>query len=218
MAKYQVGEFEFVSKAAVKTLLSEELKSRVPGDIVTDPFVSGLLTALVGEHVDAMDKIGPGIEHWVVCSNVDLGFPGKGFRIKQIGSDELVEFGYGKVITPPSEVGRVAEALTQEAIEITRQVRTDAFQNGPAKCADSGAIITDKKDAKAVHRHPVRAELHRQFLESEGLEYEDVALTPATPARSGRRLADRELAQRWCDFQLARIDGMEVVKIRREES
>lgn len=218
MAKYQVGEFEFESKDRLKKRLSEELKSREPGDIVTDPYLSGLLTALVGEHLEAVDKIGPGIEHWVVCSNTDLGFPRKGFRIKQIGSDELVEFGYSKVINPPSEVGRVAEALTQEAIEITRQVRTDAFQNGPAKCADSGVIITDKTEAKAVHRHPVRAELHRQFLESEGLEYKDVALTPATPARSGRRLADRELAQRWCDFQLARIDGMAVVKIRRVDS
>ena len=215
MAKYQVGEFEFESKATVRRFLSEVLKSYAPGDIVTDPFVSGVLTALLREHPEAAEKIGPGIEHWVVCSNGDLGYSGKGFRVKQVGSNELVEFGYGKVISPPSHLGRVAEALTQEAISITRQVRTDAFQNGPVECVDTGAIITEKKDAEAVHRSPVRAELHRQFLASEGLTYEAVALAPA---RSGWQLADRELAGRWCDFQRARIDGMVVVKIRRADS
>lgn len=50
--------------------------------------------------------------------------------------------------------------------------------------------------------------MHRQ-----GLIYDDVEVVPAKPA--GRRLVDRRLADRWRDYRLARLDGMDIVKSRR---
>jgi hypothetical protein len=214
MARYQVGEYAFGKKGAVKELLSDVLKSHEPGDRVTDPFVSGLLTALVREHPEAAEKIGPGIEHWVICSNNDLQYSTKGFRVKQIGREGLVKFSYTDVLAPPTQRALVGEALTREAIDITQQLRTDAFSNGPVKCAYTGEEITEKTDAAAVHHSPARAELHKKFLASEGLSDDTVTLVKH-PADSGFRLEDRGLAQRWRDFQLAHLKGMAIVKIRR---
>lgn len=205
---YEIGGYEFSSRADAKKQLSKALNSYEVGDNVDDPWISGLLTALANEHPNPDEKIGAGIEYWVVCSNRDLGSPHNGFRAKQIGRGDLVEFGYGNAIYPKDHAGKVAEALTQEAIHITRQFRTDAFKDGPVICADTGVVIIEKTDASAVHRNPSRAELQRQFLSNEGLSFEDIGL-------QGKQLEDRELAKRWCDFQSARLEGMLIVKTRR---
>lgn len=209
---YEVGGYEFSSRAQAKKRLSEALNTYRPGDRVDDSWISGLLTALAHEHPRADEKIGKGIEYWVVCSNSDIGSPHNGFRAKQIGREGLVEFGFGKVIYPKPHAGQVAEALTQEALDITRQYRTDAFKNGPVICADTGDAIVEKTDAKAIHRNPNRAELHSKFLASEKISCDDVVLVQT---KAGQRLADRELARRWCAFQRARIEGLAIVKIRR---
>ncbi|MGO4187389.1 hypothetical protein [Pseudarthrobacter sp. TAF60_1] len=103
--------------------------------------MSNLLTALAREHLAAADKIGEGIEYWVVASNKDLGYTSKGFRAKQRGRDELVLFSYNDVLSPPKQQALVAEALTQEALEITRQFRTDAFSSGPVQRTLTGKEI-----------------------------------------------------------------------------
>lgn len=133
---------------------------------ITDSFVSDLLTALAREHPAAADKIGEGIEHWVIASNKDLGYTSKGFRAKQRGRDELVLFSYTDVLRPPNQRTLVAEALTQEALDITRRFRTDAFANGPVRCALTGKAIPEKTMSDAVHLSPPRAQLHQIFLES----------------------------------------------------
>lgn len=214
MATYAVGEFRFKKKGAVSELLSSVLEHLEVGERVTDPFVSDLLTALAREHPEAADKIGEGIECWVVASNKDLGYASKGFRAKQRGRDELVLFSYKDVLSPPKRRALVAEALTQEALQITRQFREDAFRSGPVTCAVTGVAIKDKTMADAVHLEPPRAVLHQMFLKSEGLTYETTELKKH-PTESGFRLVDRDLADRWREFQLEHLSGMATV-LRRE--
>lgn len=214
VAKYDVGEFSFKKKGSVSELLSSVLEDLDVGEKVTDPFVSGLLTALAREHPEAADKIGQGVEHWLVCSNRDIGYTSKGFRAKQHGREELVRFSYNDVLSPPRKQALVAEALTQEALEITRQFRTDAFATGPVQCALTGKEIPEKTMADAVHLNPPRAQLHQAFLASEGLTYDAVGLTKH-PAQSGYRLSDRDLADRWKKFQNDHLDGLAIV-LRRE--
>lgn len=183
------------------------------GAMVTDSFVADLLTALAREHPEATDKVGAGIECWVVASNTDLGYTSKGFRAKQRDRDELVRFSYTDVLRPPKQRALVAEALTQEALDITRRFRTEAFAGGPVQCALTG-MIPEKTMADAVHLTPPRGQLHKAFLESEGLPYESVELVKH-PVESGYRLADRELAKRWRNFQEENLDGLAIV-LRRE--
>ena len=215
MAKYVVGEFSFAKKGEVEQLLRSVLEKLEVSARVTDPFVADLLTALAREHSEAVDKIGAGIEYWVVASNKDLGYTSKGFRTKQRGRDDLVRFSYTDVLRPPKQRAMVAEALTQEALDITRRFRTEAFANGPVQCALTGKLIPEKTMADAVHLTPPRGQLHAAFLESEGLTYESVELVKH-PVESGYRLVDRQLAERWRTFQEENLDGMAIV-LRREQ-
>ncbi|TDK25847.1 DUF3223 domain-containing protein [Arthrobacter crusticola] len=215
--EYQVGEYHFSRKGQVKEILSKELGRLEVGEEVADTYVSGLLTALAREHPEAEDKIGKGIEHWVVCSNRDLGYASNGFRAKQTGREGLIPFSYSDVLSPPRQRARVAEALTFEAIDITRQFRTDAFREGPVRCADTGEVLIVKTLADAVHREPPRGQLHRMFLASEGLSYDTTELVKH-PSESGYRLVDRALAQRWRSFQAAHLEGMAIVKRRASSS
>ncbi|AOY70775.1 hypothetical protein ARZXY2_1222 [Arthrobacter sp. ZXY-2] len=210
MAKYVVGEFSFAKKGEVEQLLRSVLEELEVGARVTDPFVADLLTALAREHSEAVDKIGAGIEYWVVASNKDLGYTSKGFRAKQRGRDDLVRFSYTDVLRPPKQRAMVAEALTQEALDITRRFRTEAFANGPVQCALTGKLIPEKTMADAVHLTPPRGQLHEAFLASEGLTYDSVKLVKH-PVESGYRLADRELAERWRSFQESSLNGMAIV-------
>lgn len=214
VAKYEVGEFTFNTKREARELLRSVLEELDAGKKVTDSFVSDVLTALAREHPQAVDKIGEGIEYWVVASNKDLGYASKGFRAKQRGREELVLFSYTDVISPPKQQALVAEALTQEALDITRQFRTNAFASGPVRCALTGKEIPEKTMADAVHLNPPRVQLHQMFLASEGLTYENVELIKH-PTESGSRLADRDLSDRWREFQNKHLDGLAIV-LRRE--
>ncbi|MBT2555531.1 DUF3223 domain-containing protein [Arthrobacter sp. ISL-5] len=214
MARYVVGEFSFAKKGEVEQLLRSVLEELEVGALVTDPFVADLLTALAREHPAATDKVGAGIEQWVVASNRDLGYTSKGFRAKQLGRDEPVRFSYTDVLRPPKQRALVAEALTQEALDITRRFRTEAFAGGPVHCALTGKMIPDMTMADAVHLTPPRGQLHETFLESEGLTYESVELVKH-PVESGYRLVDRELADRWRNFQEEHLGGLAIV-FRRE--
>lgn len=211
---YYVGRREFSSRAEVKRYLREELHRRAHGERVDDPELAYVLTELAHEHPRPEEKIGPGIEWWVVSSNTDLHHRAgnKGFRIKQVGREELVDFGYVKVLYPPAEVEQLRTALTEEARDITEQFRTDAFQNGPVTCCRTGQSIADKTQAQAVHRAPRRAILHSQFLTEEGLTVGDIKLV-AVPGASGKRLRDRDLAARWRAFQRKHLNGMDIAKL-----
>jgi hypothetical protein len=211
---YYVGKYKFASRAEVKRYLSEELQRRQDGDRVDDPKLAYVLSELAREHPQPDEKIGPGIEHWVVTTNTDLHHRkgNKGFRVKQFGKDELVEFGYTKVLYPPSDVEQLSTALTEEARDITEQFRTDAFKNGPVICFRTGELVTEKTLAQAVHRNPSRAVLHSQFLAQEGLNVKDIELK-VVPGVSGKRLVDRGLRDRWRAFQLAHLDGMAIAKL-----
>lgn len=214
MAKYVVGEFSFAKKGEVEQLLRSVLEELEVGAMVTDSFVADLLTSLAREHPEATEKVGAGIEWWVVASNKDLGYTSKGFRAKQRGRDELVLFSYTDVLRPPKQRALVAEALTKEALDITRRFRTEAFASGPVQCALTGKIIPEKTMADAVHLTPPRSQLHEAFLESEGLTYDSVEVVKH-PVESGYRLVDRELAERWRNFQEEHLGGLAIV-LRRE--
>jgi hypothetical protein len=211
---YFVGKNKFGSRAEVKRYLGDQLKRWPDGGRVDDAKLVDVLTELAREHPRPIEKIGAGIEYWVVCSNTDLHHRSgnKGFRIKQIGKDELVEFGYTKVLYPPSSVEQLRTALTEEARDITEQFRADAFKDGPVTCFRTGEILTNKTDGQAIHVNPTRSVLHSQFLIQEGLTVDQVALEPV-PGASGKRLVDRELAARWRAFQSAHLDGMAISKL-----
>lgn len=183
------------------------------GTVVTDPEVIAVLNALIELDIDATEKIGPGIDHWVVFSNRDLKLNrnSAGYRIMQVDGTGLIKFGYGDVLTPPKPRTFVQRALNDEAASLMVEFRTAKFNAGPVCCSKTGVLIEDFINSKAIHHEPSRAELHEAFLASEGLTFETVALVKQVPPRSGHLLADRALTARWVNYQRARLDGLRLV-------
>jgi len=183
------------------------------GTVVTDPLVISVLNALIELDVDATEKIGAGIDHWVVFSNRDLR-PNRnstGYRIMRVDGTGPIKFGYGDVLTPPTPRTFVQRALTDEVAGLMVEFRRRQFATGPVYCANTGLLIDDFINSKAVHHDPSRSELHEAFLSSEGLTFETVGLKKQTPPKSGFLLADRSLATRWVNYQRARLDGVHLV-------
>jgi hypothetical protein len=186
---------------------------KVDGTVVTDPQVISALNALIELDVDATEKIGPGIDHWVVFSNRGLK-PNRnstGYRIMRIDGTGPITFGYGDVLTPPKPRTFVQRALTDEAADLMVEFRRAQFRAGPVYCAVTGVLIDDFINSKAVHHDPSRGELHEAFLSSERLTFETVGLKKQASPKSGYLLADRALAARWVDYQRARLDGIRLV-------
>lgn len=207
---YRVAGREYGSKKELLLELSRGLKDHAGKDQVDDDALVAVLNYLAGLHPDAETKFASGITGWVVVPNNDLNRNTAGYRAILAKGGEPEKFGYSKVLRPQEKKYFVAEALTHEALEITQKFRRDRFDAGPVHCADTGELIVDIRQAEAVHRRPVRGVLHQQFLVTEDLRYEDVEIEPAQPA--GRQLVDRDLAERWCAYQAARLDGMDIVK------
>lgn len=215
VAKYIVGTVEYTSKKQLKQELSNAKLEKEHLSVVTDPVIVETLTALLELHPDADDKIGDGIDHWVVFDNsVDTAYTSTGFRPVRVDGSGPIKFSYTDVIDKPSHKQLVQEALTLEALPITLDYRKSRFGNGPVVCCRTGEEIYDYKDAQAVHLDPPRRILHADFLKRVGLSYGEVALEKH-PTDSGYRLRDRVLAERWCDYQAHHLDGMAIAKLQR---
>lgn len=191
---------------------NEDGTLKVDGTVVTDPEAIDVLNTLIHLDVDATEKIGPGIDHWVVFSNRDLN-PNRnsaGYRIMRIDGTGPIKFGYMDVLSPPTRQTFVQRALNDEAADVMVEFRQAQFRGGPVHCAKTGVLIEDFLNSKAVHYAPTRSELHEDFLTGEGLSFETVALVKQPPPRSGHLLEDRLLAARWMECQRARLDGIRI--------
>ena len=192
---------------------NEDGTLKADGTVITDPQVISVLNTLIELDVDATEKIGPGIDHWVVYSNRDVN-PNRnsaGYRIMRVDGTGPIKFGYGDVLTPPKPRTFVQRALTDEVADLMVEFRRQQFSAGPVYCAKTGVPIDDFINSKAVHHNPTRSQLHEAFLSSEGITFETVALEKKAPPKSGFLLADRSLAARWRDYQRARLDGIRLV-------
>lgn len=213
MAKYIAGVVPYNSKAHLKRVLSAAKLDQPHLARVTATGISETLNALLELHDEADEKIGVGIDHWVVFDNsVDTLYTSTGFRPVRVDGSGPVKFSYRDVIDKPTHRQNAQEALTLEATSITLGWRQDQFAAGPVECVRTGELIGHYKDAQAIHLNPQRRVLHSQFLESEGLTLETVGLEKH-PTDSGYRLQDRGLADRWLQFQTDHLDGMAIAKL-----
>ena len=213
MAKYILGSGEYESKAYVTRKLSAYKEDKPNGHRVDDAEVVQILTALLELDSDATEKIGAGVDHWIVYDNVDLRHNSRGYRVMRVDGTGPIKFGYGDVLKAPSQQALVQRALTDEALDLTLSWRKQQFENGPVETP--AGVVTDFLNARAVHASPTRLELHKQFLRSEGLAFNTVALEKRTAPESGYRLADRDLAGRWRRYQEDRLSGLAIRPLNR---
>jgi hypothetical protein len=157
------------------------------------------------------EKIGSGIEYWVVENNSDAWNRSRGFRIKQVDRSETVRFGYGDIINPPNRVALVKEALKNEARYITGKFRADAFEAGDVHCSRTGAILNNINDAQAVHYDPPFHELTTVFVDQHGgwdaIQLEDSKVHP------GHVLASDAVRAAWLHYHADHLGGLRIERL-----
>ncbi|MDR6434984.1 hypothetical protein J2790_000105 [Paenarthrobacter nicotinovorans] len=214
-ASFPRGYITFAKKILKDGKRNEDGTLKPDGTIVSDEQVISVLNMLIELDIDATEKVGPGIAHWVIYSNRDQKRNSVGYRIMRVDGTGPIKFGYSDVLKPPKPRTYVQRALTDEVAGLMVEFRKAQFNDGPVYCAVTGVRIEDFLYSKAVHREPSRSELHEAFLLEEGLTFETVDLRRRTAPHSGFLLADRTLAARWIEYQRARLDGMQLVHMDR---
>lgn len=188
--------------------LDQDGQLMADGTRVSDPDVVRTLNELIQLDVDATEKIGPGIAYWVVYSNRDQKWNSAGYRIMRVDGTGPVKFGYNDVLRLPTREVYVHRALNDEAADLMVQFRISQFAAGPVYCVETQVLIDDLLNSKAIHVDPTVGELHAAFLASEGTTYEEIGLIKRDLPLGGYSLADRTQAERWVEFQRARLDGV----------
>lgn len=206
-------------KARAARVLKAGKLNMSDGTRVVDLEVIKVLDELIELDVDATEKIGVGIDHWVVYGNQDLT-PARnstGYRIVRVDGTGPITFGYNSVLKPKPHTSLVQRALTDEVATLMVDYRKTRFANGPVRCSVTGVQIVDFWNSKATHVNPSLTELHLQFLDSESLTFESVTLVKNEAAGRGFQLRDRVLAARWRSYQEARMSGLQVEFMKRHD-
>lgn len=210
MAAYYIGEHGFSSKSAAKRFLSELKDQYDDGQRVSDEF-RNLLTALLEMHEDQNEKIGKGIEYFIVDNNADLFKATRGYRVKQVGNPIPVAFSYTKIIDRPSVKQQVQQALQNAIADLMREYRRKAFEVVPVYCADTGREISIINEAQVIHRNPSWGSLTTEFVNAHG-GWEAIALNKS-PRVTGHVLASDQLKAEWRALQKRHLEGLAITLI-----
>lgn len=186
---------------------------------VVDLEVIEILNALIELDKDAAEKIGPGIDYWVTHYNNDLEPPrnSQGYRIMRVDGTGPVTFGYTDVLKPKAHESFVKRALSEEVADLMVEFRKSKLADGPVTCNGTGRTLQRIEETQAKHVNPELKELHRDFIAHEGLTFDDIQYENLKNQGLGFRLVDRDLAERWRDFQSHNMDGLELRFLRRHD-
>lgn len=198
--------FPSVSKAKAECKRIRDRYS--PGEQVSDPDDDAFLRALVAEHRNSATKVGRGIQHFEVASNLALGARSGnlGIWIKQEGKSELVDFGYGGVIewiADPSN-DRQDRRRVERALRNAIRYRTDQFlanllsSGEPLRSCLTGETLDPAQPIDVVHYSPRWGSLVDEFVAANG-GYTAVK-TEELERSLGEVLEDEALRDSWVEF------------------
>lgn len=180
----------------------------VPDGRVLDADDDAFLRALVEEHRHREAKFGKGIEYFQIAPNQGLGARtgNLGIWIKQIGVEELVDFGYGGVIRGIADAGgsrqekeRVDRALRTAIRPTTNRFLAEKKAAGVAlvSCL-SGNELDPDASIDVVHDSPRWGQLVRDFTTlAGGLSQIE---TKRLDRSLGEVLVDQTVQESWLSF------------------
>jgi hypothetical protein len=174
------------------------------GATVSDADDDALLRDLVDMHRDPGRKVGPGIECFVI-RHVP-GSKNLSFYIKQVGVEELVDFGWKKTIDgEPSLRAQVTQALVNAGRPITEAFRREAFERGPVRIG--GRTFTRESEVEVRHVHPPLRDLAAEFVSANG-GWAAIALVDASGPYPGKEPASEEICDAWRAWQASHVSGL----------
>jgi hypothetical protein len=194
MAIYLLGSRAFGSKAEARAAFGRILRA-YPDDVPLAGDDAELVFLLVyeGRHPEAVEKVGPGIAEIVVRPS---GYGTRGFWLRRVDGS-MVDFSYRTALDgPPRPEATVRAALRWEIDDQIAAFRDSVQRRAghePVTCELCGQPV-DTGSGHVDHAAPTFQQLAARFAEATGgwgaLAVECVGAT-------GRRLADRQLAEVW---------------------
>ncbi|ASN19930.1 hypothetical protein CGK93_09770 [Arthrobacter sp. YN] len=168
------GIYSFPSETKAKEECKRIRDKYIPDGRLTDPADDVFFRALVDEHRHREEKVGAGIEYFQVRLNGSLRARtgNYGVWIKQYGVDDLIDFGYGGVISRLANAGgaRQEHARIDRALRLAIRPITDEFlstwrESGrPLVSCLSGETMRSGDAIDVVHDVPRWGELVRGFI------------------------------------------------------
>ncbi|MGY2746220.1 DUF3223 domain-containing protein [Arthrobacter sp. UYCu723] len=172
------GIYSYPSENKAKEECKRIRDKYVPDRRVSDLADDAFFRALVEEHRNRDEKVGNGIEYFQVRRNNSLGARAGnyGVWIKQRGVDDLIDFGYGGVVTGIADTGGARQELARvdRALRLAIRPMTDRFlsdwrESGrPLVSCLSGKTLDSTEPIDVIHDKPRWGELVRGFTDLVG--------------------------------------------------
>lgn len=199
MAEFWIGPRRYPSKEAARDAVRDVRDRYAIGETIDQFEDQELLRDLLDLHTEADDKIGCGVEAFVI----DQPLVGRhsGFKIIRIDGTEI-DFSFNKCLTPPTYRQQVLSAMRYEVNDTTTDYFTSRVVVGSLHSDLSGTPL-DTDNAHVSHfQGPAFVDIATEFAD-EVNGWAAIELTPSTAAGLGR-FTDRALAQRWHDHHKER--------------
>ncbi len=208
----------FPSRTAAKNYIRDEILHSYP---VRAPIPAGthdqILREVLELHSDAIEKIGPGIDHfyveetWRLPGREAVGRNQRAIIVVRADGTER-DWSYRHVIDSPTEVANVKSALAF-ALEGGRLRRRDAdFAAGmpPIYCARTGELIKQKHQADAQHLSPTWSQLTEGFVSAHGGWSAIETHSGNGYIFVGRDVENQVLRDEWLDYYAANANPVYV--------
>ncbi|MGW1468458.1 DCL family protein [Streptomyces sp. NPDC002308] len=192
MPKFSIGPRTYRTKKAAEEAIRAIRDSYEVGATVDHVEDHALLRDLIDLHPDAGEKIGCGIEAFVI----DRPMRGKhsGFKIVRTDGTEI-DFSFLSCLTPPSHRQQVLAAMRGEVADTVNGYFTARAAANTLTSDMSGTPLDENDPHVSYFRGPSFLEIATLFIDKVG-GWDTVELNSAAEAGYAR-FKDRELAQRW---------------------
>jgi hypothetical protein len=201
-------KYSFPSVSRAKAECKRIRDKYAEGEVVSDPADDAFFRALVAEHRNREEKIGDGIQHFVVARNNSLGARAGnlGIWIKQVCRQDLVDFGYGGVMEWIADPGnarqerrRVQRALRNAIRVVTDEYLSNQLNSGQVlKSCLTGRILKPTQRIDVVHDLPRWGDLVDEFVATRGGC--SAIRTRQTERSLGEILEDEDTRASWSSF------------------
>ncbi|POH74676.1 DUF3223 domain-containing protein [Arthrobacter glacialis] len=202
------GSYNFPSVNKAKLECNRIRDKYIPNGRVLGSDDDAFFRALVEEHRHRDEKIGKGIEYFQVAPTKSLRARSGNFGvwIKQVGVEELVDFGYGGVIEGIPDAGGSRQEMNRVDRALRGAIRpaTDRFlaeqkaSGAPLLSCLSGAVLDSSGSIDVVHDSPRWGQLVRDFTAlSGGLSQIE---TDRLDRSLGEVLVDEKVQESWTSF------------------
>ena len=156
--------------------------------------------ALLEKHPHSADKIGCGVDHFLVRLNRFVGKANRGLWIKRVDGTEI-DFSWVECLTPSTHEQRVKNAMRAAVQDDMLAFKTAAFEGRSfVECSMSGVRV--EFTMADVHHVAPFLEIAREFADG---DWESIKVDVGKEAAQiGDRFVDSEVEQRWIVFHRSR--------------